>query len=98
MALKISPSVLEKLAHKHQVTKGEIVECFANKEGSFLLDPRAEHMTNPPTRWFIAPTDFGRILKIAFIKLENGDIVIKSAYQPNHEEIRIYRKYGIQGG
>lgn len=95
MALKISAAVLEKLAHKHQVAKDEILECFANKEGGDLIDSRADHNTNPPTRWFIASTDFGRVLKVVFMRHENGDIVIKTAYPPNQEEIRIYRKYGI---
>lgn len=48
-------------------------------------------MTNPLTRWFIAETDFGRKLKIAFMPTDEG-IVIKTAYGPNTEELRIYNK------
>jgi len=41
--------------------------------------------------WFIAGTDSGRKLKIVFV-LESNDIRLKTAYQPNEEEQRIYRR------
>ena len=92
--LIISSKVREKLAGKHPpVTQDEIVQCFANRTGQLLLDTREQHQSDPPTRWFISETDYGRKLKIAFINADQG-IVIRTAYDPNPEEIRIYKKYG----
>ena len=93
MALVISAGVRKKLSEKHQVTEGEIRQSFANRTGEYLEDLREEHRTDPPTRWFVARTDFGRFLKIAFI-FEDGDVIIKSAFEPNANELRIYQKYG----
>lgn len=94
MALKISHSVRLKLANKKPpVTKEEILQCFANNIGNILYDTRAEHITDPLTRWFIAETDQARKLKIMYIP-QNPDITIKSAYDPNIEELRIYAKHG----
>lgn len=92
--LIISAKVREKLAGKHPpVTQDEIVQCFANRTGKLLFDQREQHQSDPPTRWFISETDYGRKLKIAFINTDPG-IVIRTAYDPNSEETRIYRKYG----
>ena len=94
MALVISQQVRNKLANKTPpVSKDEILQCFTNRTGSFLLDTRADHLTNPITRWFIAETDFGRKLKVVFIPTPD-DIIIKSAFCPNAEELRIYDKFG----
>jgi len=93
MALVISQSVRTKLANKTPpVTESEIVQCFANRTKSFLIDTRADNLTNPLTRWFIAETDFGRKLKVCFMPTKDG-IVIKSAYDPNGKELRIYEKF-----
>lgn len=93
--LRISPSVLDKLAGKvPPVTQDEILQCFANREGKFLLDLREEHASDPPTRWFIAETNFGRKLKIAFIPREEI-VTVRTAYSPNDTELRIYEKYGL---
>ena len=94
MGLRVSSLVRKKLAEKHNVSESEILECFGNRDGAYLKDPRAEHQTNPPTLWFVAETDFGRRLKIVFILEMNGEITIKTAYQPNVKEIHIYEKYG----
>ena len=92
MGLIISSSVRAKLANKTPpVTESEISQCFANRTKSYLFDKRANNMTNPLTKWFIAETDFGRKLKIAFMPTSEG-IVIKTAYDPNTEELRIYNK------
>ncbi|RKP56037.1 ADP-ribosyl-(dinitrogen reductase) hydrolase [Pararobbsia silviterrae] len=73
----------------------EILECFANRVGRFLFDTREDHQSDPCTRWFIAETNFGRKLKVAFIA--RGRVVtIRTAYDPNDEEVRIYNKYGMQ--
>lgn len=94
--LQVSPSVQQKLAGKKPpVKQDEILECFANRAGKFLLDTREDHQSDPPTRWFIAETNFGRKLKVAFIA-KGLVVVIRTAYDPNDEEIRIYNKYGME--
>ncbi|RDS84036.1 ADP-ribosyl-(dinitrogen reductase) hydrolase [Dyella psychrodurans] len=96
MDIRISAKTKEKLATKHGgVTGKEIRECFENREGPDLFDTRAEHLTDPRTRWFIAPTNHCRLLKIVFVPTNEG-VEIKTAYEPNEEEIRIYRKYGLK--
>lgn len=95
MSLKliVSAKVLAKLAAKDPpVAIKEIHECFTNRTHSYLLDKREEHKTDPPTRWFIAETHYGRKLKIAFM-LKDGDVIIRSAFSPNEEELRIYGKF-----
>jgi hypothetical protein len=94
MALKMSPHVRTKLANKTPpVTRDEIFQCFANLTGQVLLDSRAKNQTDPPTRWFISETDYGRKLKVAYIPID-GDIVIKTAYDPDQDELRFYAKFG----
>jgi hypothetical protein len=94
MAIIISQKVRAKLANKTPpVTKDEIQQCFANRLGGYLLDEREDHQSDPPTRWFISETDYGRLLKIAFIFESNGDVTIRTAYDPNRDEFRIYKKY-----
>lgn len=90
MAIYISKRVQDKLDEKHGgVSMMEIRQCFANLDGKILYDTRATHLTNPITRWFIAETDFGRELKIAYIQRE-GNIHIKTAYEPNDDERTAY--------
>ena len=91
--LKVSQGIVEKLRKDHSVDLGEVRQCFYNRCGKLLLDTRIEHQTNPPTLWFIAQTNHNRLLKIVYI--QKGDQVqLKSAFEPNAEEIRIYRRYG----
>ena len=70
------------------------MQCFANKTGRLLDDDREDHRTDPPTHWFISETDAGRELKIIFVR-ETDAIFLKSAFEPNEEERRIYNKYGL---
>jgi hypothetical protein len=94
MGLVLSQRIREKLQQKTPpVTEAEILQCFANRGGRYLLDQREEHQTNPPTRWFVAETDFGRILKVVFIR-DDGDVIIKTAYDANPIEQHIYRTFG----
>lgn len=93
MDLHISPGVREKLETKHGVTRGEVEECFANREGGFLEDFREQHRTDPPTRWFIARTDAGRLLKVVFI-LRGRTFYLRTAFQPEEGAIRLYDLYG----
>ena len=90
MELLVSSAVLRKLEAKHGVTVVEVEQCFANCPGLLLIDKRKRHRTNPPTRWFIAPTDRGRLLKVVFIRTREGN-VLKSAFEPieRSEERRV---------
>ncbi len=91
--LNIEPDIKQKLKDKHQVKSEEIEECFLNREKGYLEDTRADHVTDPPTRWFIAKTDVGRLLKVVWIMDEVAGITIKTAYEPNEKEIEIYTKH-----
>ena len=91
--LNISERVIKKLYEKHKVARVEVEECFYNRMKGLLEDSRELHKTNPPTVWFIAETDEGRLLKVVFIELQNASYEIKSAYEPNDEEVKIYEKY-----
>ncbi len=89
----ISPRIDAKLDAKHTVEREEIEQCFDNRCGFNLVDDREEHRTDPPTLWFIAQTRTGRLLKIIFIH-KDGNIHVKSAYEPNEVEIAIYETEG----
>jgi len=90
MELLISQRIKEKLLAKTPpVHEDEIAQCFANRSGKFLIDLRAEHQTDPTTRWFIAETNAGRQLKVIFVPTEDG-IRIKSAYDPEPAAVRLY--------
>ena len=96
MQIKIAPQIVRKIKEKHDVDPNEIDECFANRTGNFLEDTREQHRTRPPSQWFLSETDQGRLLKIVFIEEQShGEIHIKTAYQPDENEVRIYEKYGF---
>lgn len=90
MALIISKKILLKLEQKHGVSRDDVIQCFANRERGFLEDVREDHKTDPATKWFIAETDFGRKLKVAFVMDDKGDIYLKTAYPANRIEKHIY--------
>jgi len=93
LKLVISPKVAAKIAAKTPpVTQEEIIQCFANRTTLYLIDDREEHQSDPPTRWFIAQTDFGRVLKIVFI-LRASEVHIRSAFDPSKEAIAFYESY-----
>lgn len=90
----ISARVRDKLKQAdHNVTEPEILECFANRDRSDLIDNRAWHVTNPSTRWFVAETDRGRQLKVCYILHPDGIVEIKSAYPATAQVREIYEKY-----
>lgn len=91
--LKISKRIAEKLLQKHGVLKEEIWECFLNRTKGLLEDTRLDHHTDPPTLWFIANTDHGRLLKVVFIRAMDGIYELKTAYEPNDKEVKIYEQY-----
>jgi len=93
MPIKISSAIQEKLLLKHRVSLTEVVECFENREGNYLIDNREDHRTDPPTLWFIAETNQGRSLKVVFIFIQ-GHIHIKTAYEPNEKETGIFTLKG----
>ena len=96
LKLTFSANVENKLGKKHGVSPDEVRQCFSNMQGKFLQDTREDHATDPPTLWFIAETDHGRLLKVCFV-FDNGITYIKTAYEPNKEERRIYQKHGQPG-
>ena len=87
-----SPAIKAKLSSKHKVSLAEVEECFLNRGGAFLEDTREEHKTIPASQWFIAPTNSDRNLKVVFV-LHKGIINIKTAYEPNKTEVKIYERY-----
>lgn len=93
MRFNFSNGIVLKLLRKHSVTVTEVAECFTNRVKGFLEDTREQHKTVPPTQWFIAKTDHGRLLKVVFIALANGTTEIKTAYEPNNKEAKIYEKF-----
>jgi hypothetical protein len=92
--LNISQAVSKKLRDKHGVTRREVEQCFLNRTGRLLVDDRALTRTNPPTLWFLAPTNHGRLLKIVYIHI-GGRVELKTAYEPNDTELDIYKKKGL---
>jgi len=91
--LVVSAAVKEKLSEKHGVEIREVEQCFENKCGLYLVDDREDHQTDPPTLWFIAPTNKERQLKVIFI-IADGNVHLKSAYEPEPEAIALYEKDG----
>lgn len=89
MAIKISPKVREKLTTKHRVNEDEIAQCFANRTHTHCIDIRAQHRTNPITRYFISETDVGRKLKIAFMPF-GEDLHIRTAFEPDKADLDDY--------
>jgi len=101
MGLRFSDDVKRKLSEKHQVSEDEVRQCFENRDGDYIKDPREEHQTDPPTHWFVSETNKRRRLKVCFvarkIKTESGHEVrvdIKTAYPPDEIEIAIYERFG----
>lgn len=93
MKFVLTGRIRQKLKEKHNVSPLEVEQCFYNRTGRFLEDSREEHRTHPPTQWFIAETDTGKRLKVVFVEETLGGIHIKTAYEPNATEERIYGKY-----
>ncbi|HEY1899356.1 MAG TPA: hypothetical protein VGG49_06165 [Steroidobacteraceae bacterium] len=97
MKIAISHGIAAKLLEKHQVTPKEVHQCFENRSGGLLEDTREQHRTDPPTQWFIGETNKGRRLKIVFVQRQTAtglQVDLRTAYEPNAEETRIYAKFG----
>ena len=93
MNLVISQKILVKLQEKHNVSSSEVYQCFENIEGIFLEDDRTGNRTIPPTQWFLAYTNLGKLLKIVFVP-KDGKVFLKTAYPPNEDEVRLYKEFG----
>jgi hypothetical protein len=91
MKIRISEDVLKKITDRN-ISRLEIEQCFLNVEDGYCEDDRAIHKTNPPTKWFVAPTDKDRILKIMFVPEKDG-VDLKSAYEATDNVCRIYKKF-----
>lgn len=91
MNFLVSEETSKKLKGKHGVSESEVMECFCNRDGPILEDIREKNRTIPPTKWFIASTNSGRLLKVVFIfyRVER-EVVIKTAFEPNQNELDIY--------
>ena len=92
--LIISPAIQGKLELKHGISRSDVEQCFINRQRSYLLDDRLNHLTEPPTEWFISENDRGILIKVDFV-FDNGMIYLKSAFPPNSTEIRIYNIISI---
>jgi uncharacterized DUF497 family protein len=92
--LIISPAIQGKLELKHGISRSDVEQCFINRQRSYLLDDRLDHLTEPPTEWFISENDRGILIKVVFV-YDNGMIYLKSAFPPNSIEIRIYNTISI---
>lgn len=90
--LVISDTIRAKLAGEHDVGTPEVHQCFVNRTGKLLLETREKHDTDPATRWFIAPTNKGRLLKVCYVP--DGEYYLRTCYEPNDEELAIYRRFG----
>lgn len=93
MRIVISETVRAKLQAKHDVSPKDVHECFENRTGGLLDDDREEHRTDPPTRWFIAPNNHNRLLKVCFV-LRDGVVYLRTCYPPNEAERSIYATHG----
>lgn len=91
--LIITAKILDKLKVKHGVVRLEVEQCFSNRTGKLLTDNRELRKTNPPTLWFIAKTNRGRLLKIVYIQ-KGMEVHLKSSFDPNAIELGIYAQHG----
>lgn len=91
--LIISPAMAAKLRDSHQVSVREVQQCFENKCGVYLEDTREDNRTDPPSLWFIAPTNKGRILKVIFV-FRDAKVYLKSAYEAEPAAISVYDRNG----
>lgn len=91
--LIVSAAILGKLREKHSVDLREVEQAFENKCGFVLIDDREDHRTDPPTLWFVAPTNRGRPLKVIFMMID-GNIHLKSAYTADPSAIALYDEIG----
>lgn len=92
--LIISPKIKDKIARDDHggVTEREVRECFMVWDHSFCFDQKEEHLTDPPTKWFVAESHVGRLLKIMYVD-DGENVYLKSAYPATSDVKRIFDKY-----
>ncbi|UTH72230.1 hypothetical protein [Chromobacterium sp. IIBBL 290-4] len=86
----LSPKIEAKLRTKHNIQPHELDEAFFNRNGPYIADTRAVHQTNPPTEWFLARTDTGRLLKIVVVYDPPRGTFIKTAFEAAAADIATY--------
>src|SRR4051812_4188315 len=85
--------VKEKLAMRN-ISFEEVEEAAFNASPPYAIENRMGHLTDPLSRWFIAPTVEGRLLKVVFIPyVEKRIVVVKTAYEPDENEVTYYEQY-----
>lgn len=90
--INFKKGMAEKLETLHGVTTKEVGECFANGEGAYFLDDLEDHRTDPPTYWFMAPTNHNRMLKVCFVR-RGADVDVKTAFEPTSDKyLDLYRR------
>lgn len=97
MEIFISDVVFRKLKERHAVSEDEIFQCFQRLKTKFAYDTRDRNRTTFPTLWFIAETNTGRRLKVVFVRYGKDKAAIKTAYEPNDFEEKLYRSYVERG-
>lgn len=91
-AYNISPKTEKKIERKHNsISLDDIYYAFHNPLGGIFDDNRPEHKTEPPTRWFIGETEYGRKVKIAYIWPPGEKPRIKTAYEPKQPTLEYYK-------
>lgn len=91
--LFFSPEAKARL-EENGIKEKEVGQCFLNlgQEDEFATDQRAEHQVDPPTRWFVAPTNNGRCVKIVFLFVD-GTIHIKDARDAKPQELARFARH-----
>ena len=86
----MSDNVRAKLQAKHGVTPKDVHECFMNRTGEVLEDTSEDHKSDPPTLFFIAPNNHGRLLAVYYVERASG-IAIRTCFEPGPERIARYK-------
>lgn len=92
--LVITPGILRKIGQPchGSLTQRIVEQCFENHCGRLCTDDREEHRTDPPTRWFVAPDNHNRPIKVVYVQ-EGVTVYLKSAYPADPDVVRVFNKY-----
>lgn len=90
MKIYISDETMRKLIEKHGVVEREVHECFQNRDGPMFQDLMEDHQTDPPTMWFVAETDRGRLLAVYCVPMVQGGVRVKTAFPPGPGRAKKY--------
>ena len=92
--LYISDRIVEKIKNKHRLDKDEVIQAWKKYDGITLADTRERYWTYPPTEWFLVRSDSGKLLKIIFMIDDDGTAYLKSAFEADKTEKRIFLAHG----